>query len=158
MFMKFDLKFLIRAAVIAALYAAVTLLLAPISYGPVQFRVSEALTLLPILTPAAVPGLFVGCAVANLMSPAAVGLDVAVGSLATLLAAFLTWRLKDRPVLAALPPVLVNAVAIGWLLAWAYNLPFWLTVLEVGAGQLGACYVLGLPLYYTLRRLPRNIW
>ena len=68
--MKIDLRFLLRAAVIAALYAAVTLLLAPISYGPLQLRVAEALTLLPILTPAAVPGLFVGCLAANLLGGA----------------------------------------------------------------------------------------
>jgi uncharacterized membrane protein len=156
--MKFDLRFILKAAVIAALYAAVTLLLAPISYGPLQFRVSEALTLLPILTPAAVPGLFVGCAVANLMSPAATALDVVFGSLATLAAALLTRRFKEKPPLAALPPVLVNVVVVGALLSWAYHLPLWLPVPEVGAGQLGVCYLLGLPLYYALRRLPGNIW
>jgi len=155
--MKFDLKFLIRAAVIAALYAAVTLLLAPISYGPLQFRVSEALTLLPMLTPAAVPGLFVGCLAANLLGGATV-LDIVFGSLATLGAAILTRRLRDRPLIAALPPVLVNAFVVGAVLAYAYNLPLWLTTLEVGAGQLGVCYLLGLPLFYALRRLPGNIW
>lgn len=157
MSMKLSLRFTLRAAVIAALYAAVTLLLAPISYGPLQFRVAEALTLLPILTPAAVPGLFVGCLAANLLG-GATALDVAFGSLATLMAALLTRRLKDRPLLAALPPVLVNAAIVGAVLAYAYNLPFWLTALEVGAGQLGVCYALGLPLFYALRRLPRDIW
>ncbi len=154
---KPDIRFLARAAVIAALYAAITMLLAPISFGPVQFRVSEALTLLPILTPAAVPGLFVGCLVANLLGSATI-LDVVFGSLATLAAAILTCRIRERPLLAALPPVLVNAFVVGAVLAYAYNLPFWLMVLEVGVGELGVCYVLGLPLYYTLRRLPRNIW
>lgn len=155
--MKVDLKFVLRAAVVAALYAAVTLLLAPISYGPLQFRVAEAMTLLPVLTPAAVPGLFVGCVVANLMSPAATLLDVIFGSLATLGAAVLTRRLRNRPVVAALPPVVLNALVVGAVLAYAYNMPFWLTALEVGAGQLGVCYLLGLPLYYALRRLPHNI-
>ena len=155
---KPDIRFLARAAVIAALYAAVTLLLAPISYGPLQFRVSEALTLLPILTPAAVPGLFVGCAIANLLSPTVTALDVVFGSLATLAAALLTRRLRERPLLAAAPPVLVNAVAVGALLSYAYNLPFWLTALEVGAGQLGVLYALGLPLFYALRHLPGKIW
>jgi uncharacterized membrane protein len=123
MFMKFDLKFLIRAAVIAALYAAVTLLLAPISYGPLQFRVSEALTLLPMLTPAAIPGLFVGCLAANLLG-GATALDIVFGSLATLGAAILTRRLREKPLIAALPPVLVNAFVVGAVLAYAYNLPF----------------------------------
>ncbi len=156
--MKIDLRFILRAAVVAALYAAVTLLLAPISYGPLQFRVAEALTLLPMLTPAAVPGLFVGCVVANLMSPAVTLLDVVFGSLATLGAAILTRRLRNRPAVAALPPVLINALVVGAVLAFSYNLPFWLTALEVGAGQLGVCYLLGLPLYYALRRMPHNIW
>ncbi len=155
--MKIDLRFLLRAAVIAALYAAVTLLLAPISYGPLQLRVAEALTLLPILTPAAVPGLFVGCLAANLLG-GATALDVVFGSLATLAAALLTRRLRNRPLVAALPPVLVNALVVGAVLALAYNMPFWLTALEVGAGQLGACYALGLPIYYALRRLPAHIW
>ena len=155
--MKIDLRFILRAAVVAALYAAVTLLLAPISYGPLQFRVAEALTLLPMLTPAAVPGLFVGCVVANLMSPAVTLLDVVFGSLATLGAAILTRRLRNRPAVAALPPVLINALVVGAVLAFSYNLPFWLTALEVGAGQLGVCYLLGLPLYYALRRMPHNI-
>lgn len=154
---KPDIRFLARAAVIAALYAAITMLLAPISFGPVQFRVSEALTLLPILTPAAIPGLFVGCLAANLLG-GATALDVVFGSLATLAAAILTRRFRERPLLAALPPVVVNAFVVGAVLTYAYNLPFWLTVLEVGVGQIGACYILGLPLYYTLRRLPRNIW
>jgi uncharacterized membrane protein len=155
--MKFDLRFVLRAAVIAALYAAITMLLAPISFGPVQFRVSEALTLLPILTPAAVPGLFIGCLAANLLG-SATALDVVFGSLATLAAAVLTRRFRDRPILAALPPVAVNAFVVGAVLAYAFNLPFWLMALQVGAGQLVVCYILGLPLYYTLRRLPRNIW
>ncbi len=146
-----------RVAVIAALYAALTLLLAPISYGAVQFRVAEALTLLPILTPAAVPGLFIGCLAANLLG-GATALDVVFGSLATLAAALMTRRLREKPVLAALPPVLVNALVVGAVLALAYNLPFWLTALEVGAGQLAACFALGLPLYCALRRLPARIW
>ena len=154
---KPDVRFLARAAVIAALYAALTLLLAVISFGPVQFRVSEALTLLPILTPAAVPGLTVGCLVANILG-SATPWDMFFGTLATLAAAILTRRLREKPLLAALPPVLVNAVVVGAVLAWFYNLPFLLTALEVGAGELVVCYLLGLPLYYTLRRLPRNIW
>ena len=154
--MKMDLRFVLRAAVIAALYAAVTMLLAPISYGPLQLRVSEALTLLPILTPAAVPGLFVGCLAANLLG-GATALDIVFGSLATLAAAMLTRRFRDKPLLAALPPVVVNAFVVGAVLTYAYNLPFWLTALEVGAGQLGVCYLLGLPLYYALRRMPHNI-
>lgn len=154
---KPDIRFLARAAVIAALYAAITLLLKPISFGEAQFRVSEALTLLPILTPAAVPGLAVGCLLANLLG-SSTPWDILLGPLASLAAALMTRRLRDRPLLAALPPVVINAVVIGTMIAVIEKLPLWLPVGLVGAGQLGVCYVLGLPLYYTLRRLPRNIW
>jgi uncharacterized membrane protein len=154
---KPDIRFLARAAVIAALYAALTLLLAAISFGPVQFRVSEALTLLPILTPAAVPGLTIGCLVANLLG-SATPWDMVFGPLATLVAAVLTRRFRERPLVAAAPPVLVNAVVVGLVIALTGGLPVWQGTLLVGAGQLGVCYVLGLPLYYTLRRLPHNIW
>ena len=155
--MKFDLRFLLRAAVIAALYAAITLLLAPSSYGPLQFRVSEALTLLPILTPAAVPGLTIGCLVANLVG-SSTPWDMVFGTLATLAAALLTRRFRGRPLLAAAPPVLVNAVVVGLVIALVNGLPLWLTMTEVGVGELGVCYLLGLPLYYALRRLPGNLW
>jgi uncharacterized membrane protein len=154
---KPDIRFVVRAAVIAALYAAITLLMHPISYGSLQFRISEALTLLPILTPAAVPGLFVGCLVANLFGSATL-LDIVFGALATLLAARLTRRLRKRPVVAAIPPVAVNALVVGAVLAYTLRLPFWLTALEVGAGQIGACFGLGLPLLAALRRLPTQIW
>lgn len=154
--MKFDLRFLLRAAVIAALYAAITLLLAPISYGPLQFRVSEALTLLPILIPAAVPGLTIGCLVANLVG-SSTPWDMVFGTLATLAAALLTRRFRDKPLLAAAPPVLVNAVVVGLVIALVNGLPLWLTMTEVGVGELGVCYLLGLPLYYALRRLPGNL-
>ncbi|MEA5068259.1 MAG: QueT transporter family protein [Christensenellaceae bacterium] len=147
-------RMLTPAAVIAAIYAAVALLLAPISgfQGNFQLRVSEALTILPVLTPAAVPGLFVGCLTANLLG-GATALDVIFGSLATLIAALLTRRLRARPVLAALPPVAVNMLVVGLVLSLSYNTPFLLNAMWVGLGQLGACYALGLPLLWALRKV-----
>lgn len=151
--MRISARFLTRAAAVAALYAAFTLLLAPISFGPLQFRVSEALTVLPIFLVEAVPGLFVGCLIANLLLSATV-FDIVFGSLATLLAACLTRRLRNRPALALLPPVLVNAVVIGLILSLTLeNTPFLLTALTVGVGQLGACYGLGYPLSLALRKI-----
>ncbi|MDR1875425.1 MAG: QueT transporter family protein [Synergistaceae bacterium] len=135
-------------AMIAAVYAAVTMLLAPISYGPVQFRVSEALTLLPFYLPEAIPGLFIGCVLANFLSAWGVA-DVLVGGSATLLAAYLT-RKMPRLWLAALPPVLVNMVFIGALLHVLASVPLWSTMLYVGLGQAGACYLLGYPLMRAL--------
>ena len=103
-------------AVLAALYAGLTVLLAPISYGAFQCRVSEALTLLPFFAPYTMWGLFIGCFLANLYTGSV--LDIVFGSLATLLAAFLTSKCKNKW-LAALPPVLVNAVVIGAVIAWS---------------------------------------
>ncbi len=131
--------------VVAALYAALTWLLAPVSFGQIQFRVAEALTLLPVVSSAAVPGLFVGCLLANLLCGAPL-YDVIAGSLATLLAALLTRRLRACVWLAALAPVVCNGVIVGLTLAYLYSLPPALTMATVALGELGACYLLGVPL------------
>ena len=137
------------SAVIAALYAALTLLLAPISYGPIQLRLSEALTVLPILLPQAVPGLFVGCLIANLYTGMLT--DILFGSLATLLAAIGTYLLRKKPVLAAACPVAANAVIVGLVLSMSFNLPVALTMLEVGIGELGAV-LLGMLILSGIKR------
>lgn len=144
-------RMLTRAAAIAALYAAITLALAPISYGPVQFRASEALTLLPVFWPEAGAGLFAGCFFANLAGGYGIA-DAAVGGLATLLAAFCTRRLRANRWLAALPPVLVNAVAIGVMLHFADGAPLFATMLYIAAGQAAACYALGLAMLAGLEK------
>lgn len=124
------------SAVIAALYAALTLLLAPISYGPIQLRLSEAMTLLPMVLPQAVPGLFVGCLIANLYTGMLT--DIVFGSLATLLAAIGTYLLRKKPILAAACPVITNGLIVGTVLAMSANLPPALTMAEVALGELGA--------------------
>ena len=151
------IKKLCRAAVIGALYAAVTLLLAPISYGSLQCRVSEALCILPWFFPETTWGLFIGCLLANLLGGNG-PLDVVFGSLATLFACLITARVKPRG-LALLPPVVVNAVMVGAMLAYVISPDsFWsaypVFALEVAAGELVAMYVLGLPLSYLLERIP----
>jgi uncharacterized membrane protein len=143
-------------AIIASLYAVITILLAPISYGPVQIRVSEALTVLPYITSAAIPGLFIGCIVANLYG--GLGLpDVVGGSLCTLLAAILTYLLARtrKPILAPLPPVLVNAFGVSLYLHLLFHLPYWITVSYVTIGQIGACFVLGYPLLLIILKRKR---
>ncbi len=150
--------YLARSAVVAALYAALTFLW-PLSIGPIQCRLSEALCVLPYLMPAAVPGLFVGCLVGNLLS-GAIPLDVIFGSLATLLAAALTYWIGKRKLpafLAPLPGVVVNALVVGALLTYAYEygLSYPVAILQVGGGQAISCYVLGLPLLYLLQKNPR---
>lgn len=139
------------SAIIAALYAALTLSLPALSYGQVQCRLSEAMTLLPMLLPHAVPGLFVGCLAANLLSPVG-ALDIVFGSLATLLAACGTWALRGKPLLAAACPVAANAVIVGGVLAFSYGLPLWLTMLQVGAGETVAVAA-GFALLRALRRV-----
>lgn len=156
--MKINSKTLTKAAIIAALYAALTLLVYPFSYGPIQFRISEALTILPFFMPEAIIGLFVGCIISNLLSPNIVILDVVFGSLASLLAAYLTYRMPNKW-LAPLPPVIVNAIVIGAVITFSmsagesFAAVLTLNTLSVGAGQLVVCYGLGLPLMFVMRKL-----
>ena len=140
-----------------------TLAAAPISYGLMQVRISEALSVLPYFTAAAVPGLFVGCIVANLLGGAAL-YDVIFGSLATLLAALLTRWFKKRGFskwLAPLPAVLVNAVIVGALMCLVYmpgEVTFFAGAAYVGAGQAIAGYGLGMPLMYVLERYGNKLF
>lgn len=126
---------LVRTAVIAALYAALTLVLAPISYGAVQFRLSEALTILPLLCPEAIVGLTVGCFLANIPS----GLwDMFLGALATAVAATLT-RVSKKWYFGVIPPVVVNAFAVPLIIilgSGGLETTYFMTVLTVGLGQL----------------------
>ena len=158
---RFTTKQLATAGIIAAIYTVMSLLSSVfgIAYGPIQCRFSEALTVLPFFLPEAIPGLFIGCIVTNLMST--VGpLDLILGSLATLLAALWTARVRSRW-LAPLPPVLCNAVIIGAMIAWyevGFTDAFWgmfaFNALTVGIGQILACYGLGLLLIKALSRTP----
>lgn len=150
------------AAMIAAVYAVVTLLLQPISFGALQLRASEALTLLPVLFPEAVGGLALGCAISNLIGVATganiCGIaDVFFGTAATLGAAILSRVLREYtwhglPILSALMPVVFNGVIIGAELSIVLGLPFWLCVLEVAGGEALAVFALGLPLTKALQK------
>ncbi len=143
-------------AIIAAVYAVLTLVLSPISMGAVQCRISEALTILPLFTPVAVPGLFVGCLIANVFLGSVY--DIIFGSLTTLVAAFLTWRCRKNKYVAILFPVLLNAVVVGGYIGLFLDnsMAVWLCMLTVGLGQAVACYGLGLPLYKILGELFRK--
>lgn len=148
-------RYLAEVGIIAALYAVLTIVLAPISYGPLQIRVSEALCVLPYFTGAAVPGLFLGCLIANsfgLLLGSSLGLmDVIVGSLTTLAAAYLAAKIRTKW-LVPLPSVVLNALLVPWTLTVMLGLPYWFNVLWVGAGQLVACYGIGYPLLLILNR------
>ncbi|MBE5786134.1 MAG: QueT transporter family protein [Clostridiales bacterium] len=149
----FTVKNLCLSGIIAALYAGLTILLQAISFGAVQIRVAEAMTLLPLLTPAAVPGLAVGCFIANLLCSA--WQDWVFGTLATLIAALLSYRLRKNIFLAALMPVLCNGLIIGPMLYWMYGGSWILNILTVAAGEAAACFLLGVPLIRMLEKNPQ---
>ena len=149
-----------QAALIAALYVVLTMVFAPFSFREMQVRVSEALTILPAFTPAAVPGLFIGCLLANLLGGAAVP-DVIFGSLATLIGAFFTWKLRNKhPFLAPVPPILSNMLIIPFVLRYAYGVPMAipLMMLTVGFGEVLSCGVLGMLLYYALKKSQKQLF
>ena len=155
------IRYLTQAALIAALYAVLThlqnLLLPGSTTMAIQFRASEALCVLALFTPAAIPGLTVGCMVFNLTFLGALPLDFLVGSLATLLAAWGMWMtrkvtVKGYPLLALVLPALPNAVLVGWELTVYFGGGFFLNALYVALGELGVLLTLGSLLYYALRR------
>jgi len=149
-------RFLTHAAIIAALYAALTILLAPISYGQMQVRVSEALTVLPFFTPAAIPGLFVGCLLANIYGGNGLP-DIVFGSLATLMAAFLSYKIQKK-YLVPLPPVIINAVVVGLILNYVLKVPLLAAMGWVACGQTVACYGLGYPLILFMEKYRHKIF
>ena len=158
---KWSTRQIATAAIIAALYTVMSLLssILGLTYGPIQCRFSEALTVLPFFLPEAVPGLFVGCLVTNLMST--VGpLDIIFGSMATLLAALWTAKMPNK-FLATLPPVICNMVLVGAEIAWfstqegaAFWPAFAFNSLTVGIGEAAACFILGSLLLRVLPRVP----
>ncbi len=148
------ITFMTQAAMIAAIYVVLTYVFAPFSFGEVQVRLAEALTILPLFTPAAVPGLFVGCFIGNILGGAILP-DVLCGSLATLIGAVLTYLLREKsPFVAPLPPILANTMIVPFVLRYGYGvaLPIPFMMLTVGIGEILSCGVLGLVLYYALRR------
>ncbi len=150
--------------IIAALYALLTIALAPISYGVYQVRLSEAMTVLPFFGAASAVGLFIGCLVANIFGGNGL-LDIIFGSLFTLIAGYLTYltsKIKPRPVafaLAPLPPVLINAFGVAIYLSKIAGFSYLFTVQMIGLGQIVACYLIGLPLMiYLVRNRPRYLF
>jgi len=157
------LYFLSRSALIAAIYATLTLVLYPLGFGAVQFRFAEALTLLPLVFPEATLGLFVGCLVANILSPFGI-IDVIFGSLATLIAAFVVSKLKSVWI-APLAPAIANAFIVGAVIAYyeigaksGFGAAYLYNILTVGGGELAVCYIIGVPLTLALRKImPKKV-
>lgn len=162
-------KFLVQGAVTAALYVVLTLIssLLGLAYGPVQFRISEILTLLPAIMPASVPGLIVGCFISNLWSPLGL-VDIIFGTVATAAAALLSRALRNKkingiPVFSAIPPVICNALIVGAEISLLsdsgaisisnFSLAAFLSAaLSVGIGELVVCAVLGIPFLILIKR------
>lgn len=143
-------RYLTEAAVIAAMYAAVTIALGHFGSGLFQVRISEALTILPMFTPAAIPGLFVGCVISNIITGNG-PVDVIFGSFATLLAAFLSYKMPNK-YLVPLPPVVVNAIVVGFILNYVLAVPLPAAMGWVALGQIISCYGAGSILIFLLER------
>ena len=152
--------FITQAAVIAALYVVLVVIFNYISFGPIQFRVAEALTILPYFTPAAIPGLFIGCILANVIGGAVIW-DIIFVSIATLIGAVFTYLLRNKSkFLAPLPPVLANTIIVPWVLKYAYGAEemVWFMAVTVGIGEILACYVLGMILLFALNKVRRQVF
>ena len=153
------LYLMVYGATIAAIYVALTMSFSAISFGPVQFRISEALCILPFFTPAAIPGLFIGCFLSNLLCGAAV-MDVVFGSIATLIGAVGSYCLRHNKWLVCVPPILANAIIVPWVLRYAYGSTDLIPVamVTVGIGEILAIGVLGNLLLVTLDRYKQFIF
>lgn len=151
--MKPVTKYITLAAMIAAVYAVLTIILAPISFGPLQVRIAEAMTVLPFFYPQAIPGLYIGCMVANIYGGYG-PIDIFGGSAITLLAALLTFWLRrfKKLWLAPLPPIVLNAFGVGYYLHILTDTPVWLCIGSVALGQFVSCFVLGLILLYIIKK------
>ncbi len=160
---KNNTVFIVKAAVIAALYAGLTYVsnMLNLAYGGVQIRFSEALTILATISPAAIPGLEIGCFLSNLGSPYGI-IDIICGTIATYFASLLSYRtrnikFKDLPVLSTLFPVIINSIVIG--IETTFFMPdgfkiqaFFINALQIAVGQLLMCCGLGLPLYRVIKK------
>ena len=152
--------FLTQAAMIAAIYVVLTIVFQPFSFGQIQVRIAEALTILPMFTPAAIPGLYIGCMIGNILGGSILP-DIIWGSFATLIGAVFTYLLrKQSRYLAILPPIISNTVIVPLVLRYAYGivLPIPLMMLTVGIGEVISCGVLGIIIHSALRKYQYKIF
>lgn len=158
--MKNRILFLVQAAMIAALYIILTMFanfLGLANYA-IQVRFSEALTILPFFTPAAIPGLLVGCLLSNLLTGCALP-DVIFGTAATLVGAIFTYLLRRHKWLAPVPPIVANTIIVPFVLLYAYGIkPLWFSFLTVGAGEIISCGILGMLLLGMLNKYRRQLF
>ena len=151
---------LVHAAMITALYVVLTFLANSLGLASsaIQIRFSEALTVLPYFTPAAIPGLFAGCLLSNILTGCALP-DIVFGSLATLIGAIFTRKIRKYKWLATVPPILANAVIVPFVLLYAYGIrPLWLSFVTVTIGEMISCGVLGMILLFSLQKYASRIF
>ena len=164
----FTPRFIAESGIIAALYFVLTII-NPLAFGQIQIRFSEALCILPFFTPAAVPGLFIGCLLSNLAGSPLGIYDIVFGSLATLAAAYTAYvigriaakgdqKAGKAKWLLPLPAVVINAFVIAAILNYYLPVAYWISVVYVAAGQILACYVLGIPLFFVLNRYKQALF
>ena len=153
------LVFICQAAVIAALYVLLTYVFSAFASGVIQVRVSEALTILPAFTPAAIPGLVIGCLLSNTLT-GCVLLDIIFGSVATLIGALGSYALRRHTWLVPIPPIVSNMIIVPFVLRFAYGatdaFPF--MIATVGAGEIISCYLLGMILYGALKKVNHTLF
>ena len=153
------LVFICQAAVIAALYVVLTYVFSAFASGVIQVRVSEALTILPAFTPAAIPGLVIGCLLSNTLT-GCVLLDIIFGSVATLIGALGSYALRRHTWLVPIPPIVSNMIIVPFVLRYAYGatdaFPF--MIATVGAGEIISCYLLGMLLYGALKKMNHSMF
>lgn len=153
------LVFICQAAVIAALYVVLTYVFSAFASGVIQVRVSEALTILPAFTPAAIPGLVIGCLLSNTLT-GCVLLDIIFGSVATLIGALGSYALRRHTWLVPIPPIFSNMIIVPFVLRYAYGatdaFPF--MIATVGAGEIISCYLLGMLLYGALKKMNHSLF
>ena len=152
-------RFMTQAAMIAAIYVVLTIFISAfnLASGAIQIRISEALTILPAFTPAAIPGLFLGCLISNLITGAMLP-DIIFGSLATLLGALGSYFVRKWKWAVPVPPILSNMIIIPFILAYVYQIPGGVPyfMLTIGVGEVISCGALGMILYGTLAKY-RNV-
>ena len=163
--MNKKVTFIVQAGIIAALYVVLTFLANAmgLASGAIQFRLSEALTILPYFTTAAIPGLWIGCILANFLTGCAL-YDIIFGSLATLLGAVFSYLLRKNKWLVPIPPIVANVLIVPWGLRFVYEVPdaIWYLMLTVGIGEVVCCGVLGMLLLFALEKrraqvFPENV-
>ena len=155
-------KYLTKASLIAGIYLVLTLIQIPmgeLAFGPIQLRIAEGLTLLPLVETAAIPGLFVGCLLANLVlapySPFGL-IDIFGGSLVTLIAAYLTSKMSNK-VMGALPPILLNGFIVSIWVSYFTRVPYWYTVVGISVGQIASVTIFGTLILSVYNKATKHI-